>query len=203
MRFCVTIHNDEEHSFNYVIRLFTKAFNINHNMAFALAKRINALGKASIEVSDFESAEKLRCLLVAPGPDRLVKFSSGPLNVTIDQHENLDCIGRWTNQSFLPGAELQIQTEKEKLDTTPLAINGVGILFALLALALEHFFKIDIQMDALRTVSKCAAIVFFLWSAVVYMRPILKARRSREPFLLPFFEFIFVGTEIIYVIQFA
>ncbi len=203
MRYCVTIHNDEEHSYPYVIEVLSNELQIDEALAMAIAQRIDQHGSVSIEVLDQNAAEALQLRLRSHGPDHLLHNSGEPLKITLEQGEELPSVAWWNSQKDRPPSS-SFQSEALPIDYTPFVINAVGMAFALFTATVRVFLPGDSDSDVtFHTVGKCAAIVFILWSVIIYMRPIVKARRGDEPFPIPGLEFILIGIEIGLVISFA
>jgi ATP-dependent Clp protease adaptor protein ClpS len=83
--YAVIVHNDDLHTFQYVIETFTKVFGYPLGKGYALALEIHCSGRAIVWSGSLEVAELKRDQIRSAGPDfyaiRKVDF---PLGVTIE-----------------------------------------------------------------------------------------------------------------------
>ena len=83
--YAVIVHNDEEHSFQYVIDTFMKVFGYPLEKGYSLALQIHTEGKALVWSGAREVAELKRDQIRSAGPDfygeKKVEF---PLGVIIE-----------------------------------------------------------------------------------------------------------------------
>ena len=83
----VILHNDEEHSFDYVIGLLVKLFKHGRSAAEALTLQVHLKGRAIVFTTHRELAELKREQVLAYGPDPLMSTSKGPIGCTIEPAE--------------------------------------------------------------------------------------------------------------------
>ena len=83
--YAVIVHNDNDHTFDYVIELFQKVFGYSATKGFILAEQIHTEGRAVVWSGAKEVAELKRDQIRTGGPDfyaaRTVKY---PLGVSIE-----------------------------------------------------------------------------------------------------------------------
>jgi ATP-dependent Clp protease adaptor protein ClpS len=83
--YAVIVHNDDVHTFQYVIELLMKLFSYPLEKAFELTTQIHTLGKAIVWIGTLELAELKRDQIRGYGPDfYAVKKVEFPLGVTIE-----------------------------------------------------------------------------------------------------------------------
>jgi len=80
----VIIHNDEEHSFEYVIRMLQQLFGYSLEKAFLLTHKAHTTGRAIVCTTSLERAELKRDQIRAFGADPLMANSKGPVRATIE-----------------------------------------------------------------------------------------------------------------------
>lgn len=80
----VILLNDEEHSFDYVIKLLIKLFGHAQPVAEALTWKIHLNGRAVVLTTHRELAELKREQVLAYGPDPSMSISKGPLGCVIE-----------------------------------------------------------------------------------------------------------------------
>lgn len=83
--FRVVVHNDEEHSYEYVIDAFVKEIGLPRRGAIELAHEIDTTGRVSIPVADLPAAQALQERLFGYGPDPRLPGSRGSLAVSIEE----------------------------------------------------------------------------------------------------------------------
>lgn len=83
--YAILLHNDDEHTFQYVIELLMKLFAYPLEKAFVLTNQVHSLGKTIVWTGSLEVAELKRDQVLGFGPDfyatKKVEF---PLGVSIE-----------------------------------------------------------------------------------------------------------------------
>ena len=87
----VILHNDEEHSYPYVIAMIKDVFHKNMDQAKEITKQIDLIGVATVHTCEKEKAELFQEKVHAWGADDSMilsgKPSTGPIKCTIEQSE--------------------------------------------------------------------------------------------------------------------
>lgn len=83
----VVLINDEEHTYEYVIRMMQEIFSHNKEKAFKLAKTVDTDGRAVCITTHKELAELKRDQITAFGRDPLMAVSKGPMTAIIEPAE--------------------------------------------------------------------------------------------------------------------
>ena len=83
----VIVHNDEDHSYEYVIRAFMTELRMPRHGALELAQEVDQSGHVSIPVADLTAAQALQERLFSYGPDPLVRrrHSQASLMIAIEE----------------------------------------------------------------------------------------------------------------------
>ncbi|MFQ5731756.1 MAG: ATP-dependent Clp protease adaptor ClpS [Planctomycetaceae bacterium] len=83
--YAVIVHNDEEHTWEYVIEVLQRVCGHNTEQAYALTSQVHHAGKAAVWTGALEVAELKRDQIRGYGPDffaeQTVRF---PLGVTVE-----------------------------------------------------------------------------------------------------------------------
>ena len=83
--YAVIVHNDDEHTFQYVIEVLMKLFGYPLEKAFVLTNQVHVAGKSVVWTGALEVAELKRDQIRGFGPDHFaVKKVEYPLGVTIE-----------------------------------------------------------------------------------------------------------------------
>ncbi len=85
--FHVVLHNDDDHSFEYVIGMLQKLFGHPIEKGFQIADRVHQQDRAIVLTTTKEHAELKRDQIHAFGPDVLVAGCSGSMTATIEPAE--------------------------------------------------------------------------------------------------------------------
>ncbi len=83
-RYNVILWNDEEHSFEYVIRMMRKLFGYPMEKGQQIAEEVHLKGRAICLTTTREHAELKRDQIHAFGPDRVVAECQGAMWATIE-----------------------------------------------------------------------------------------------------------------------
>lgn len=83
-RYHVILWNDDDHSFEYVIRMMKELFGYPPEKGMTLAKEVDSSGKAVCLTTTMELAELKRDQITAYGRDRLVARCKGSMSATIE-----------------------------------------------------------------------------------------------------------------------
>ncbi len=80
----VILHNDDLHTYEYVIRMLMQLFGKTAERAFEHAKEVDITGVTIVETTSLERAELKRDQIKAFGKDPLLLSSSGSMYATIE-----------------------------------------------------------------------------------------------------------------------
>ncbi|HHM12994.1 MAG TPA: ATP-dependent Clp protease adaptor ClpS [Planctomycetaceae bacterium] len=83
-RYHVILWNDDDHSFEYVIRMMRKLFGYPLERGLQIAEEVHTKGRAICLTTTREHAELKRDQIHAFGPDRLVADCKGAMWATIE-----------------------------------------------------------------------------------------------------------------------
>jgi ATP-dependent Clp protease adaptor protein ClpS len=90
MTYRLVIHDDADHTFDYVIRLLQPVLGVSHREAFELAWKVHDEGRAHVGFLELESARQVRNLLLSAGPDRRLARSAASLTISIEEVKGQD-----------------------------------------------------------------------------------------------------------------
>ena len=83
----VILHNDDDHSYDYVIRMLKELFAYPEEKGFLMAKEVDTKGKVIVCTTSLERAELKRDQIHAFGPDPLIDRCQGSMTATIEPAE--------------------------------------------------------------------------------------------------------------------
>lgn len=83
--FQLVLLNDNTHSYDYVIRLLMDVFGMSVEKAFVLTRAVDQTGRAVVFVGDAAEVADRMSRVVAAGPDTLLRISTGPLQVLVEE----------------------------------------------------------------------------------------------------------------------
>lgn len=83
----VILHNDDSHSYDYVIHMLGVLFGKKQEECFKLAKEVDEHGIAIVDTTTLERAELKRDQIHAFGPDKAMKNSKGSMSATLEAAE--------------------------------------------------------------------------------------------------------------------
>ena len=83
----VILHNDDDHSFEYVIRMLKELFAHSEETGFKMAEEVHKTGKVIVCTTSMERAELKRDQIHAYGPDPLIPRCKGAMTSTIEAAE--------------------------------------------------------------------------------------------------------------------
>jgi ATP-dependent Clp protease adaptor protein ClpS len=83
-RYHVILWNDDDHSYEYVIRMMKELFAFTSEKGMELATEVDKSGKAICLTTTMEHAELKRDQIKAYGRDRLVARCKGSMSATIE-----------------------------------------------------------------------------------------------------------------------
>jgi ATP-dependent Clp protease adaptor protein ClpS len=83
----VILHNDDDHSFEYVIRMLKALFAHPEEKGFKMAEEVHKKGKVIVLTTSLEHAELKRDQIHAYGPDPLIARCQGSMTATIEPAE--------------------------------------------------------------------------------------------------------------------
>lgn len=83
----VILLNDDDHSYDYVIRMLKQLFGHPEPMGFKMAKEVDTSGRVIVDTTSLERAELKRDQIHAFGPDPLIPRCAGSMSATIEPAE--------------------------------------------------------------------------------------------------------------------
>ena len=86
-RYHVVLWNDDDHTFEYVVRMLKQLCGHPPETGFRLAKEVDATGRAVVLTTTKEHAELKRDQIHAFGADRLLARSKGSMSASIEAEE--------------------------------------------------------------------------------------------------------------------
>ena len=85
MAYRLVLHDDPDHTFQYVHRLLTEDLGLASEAAASLTLRVHAEGTASIEFADLAAAQAAQERVFSAGPDPLLSHSDGSLVASVEE----------------------------------------------------------------------------------------------------------------------
>ena len=83
----VILLNDDDHTYEYVIRMLAELFGHGQEKAFLMAKEVDNSGRVIVDTTTKERAELKRDQIHAFGADPLLARSQGSMSATIEPAE--------------------------------------------------------------------------------------------------------------------
>jgi ATP-dependent Clp protease adaptor protein ClpS len=83
----VILHNDDDHSFEYVILMLKDLFGYPEEKGFQMAEEVHTKGKVIVCTTSLERAELKRDQIHARGPDPRIERCAGSMTATIEPAE--------------------------------------------------------------------------------------------------------------------
>jgi len=83
----VILHNDDDHSFEYVIRMLKELFAHPEETGFKMAEEVHTKGRVIVCTTSLERAELKQEQIHAYGPDPLIARSAGSMSASIEPAE--------------------------------------------------------------------------------------------------------------------
>lgn len=83
----VILHNDDDHTYQYVITMLVQLFGKSPERAYQHAKEVDSAGVTIVETTTLERAELKRDQIRAYGRDPLLARSAGSMSATIEPAE--------------------------------------------------------------------------------------------------------------------
>ena len=83
----VILHNDDDHTFEYVIRMLKELFGHQEETGFLMAKEVHEKGRVIVCTTSMERAELKRDQIHAYGPDKLLARCKGSMSASIEPAE--------------------------------------------------------------------------------------------------------------------
>lgn len=80
----VILHNDDDHSYEYVIGMLRKLFGHPPERGFQMACEVDTKGRAIVLTTSLELAELKRDQIHAYGPDPLIPRCKGSMSASIE-----------------------------------------------------------------------------------------------------------------------
>lgn len=83
-RYNVILLNDDDHTYDYVIRMLGELFAHPPERAFLMAKEVDSTGRVIVDTTSLERAELKRDQIHAYGADPLLTRSAGSMSACIE-----------------------------------------------------------------------------------------------------------------------
>ncbi len=83
----VVLINDDDHTYDYVIRMLKELFGYPDEKGFQLAREVDTQGRVIVCTTSLERAELKRDQIHAYGPDPLIERCQGSMSATIEPAE--------------------------------------------------------------------------------------------------------------------
>ena len=83
----VVLLNDDDHSYDYVIRMLKELFALPEEKGFLLAKEVDTKGRVIVCTTSMERAELKREQIHGYGPDPLIPRCAGSMTAEIEPAE--------------------------------------------------------------------------------------------------------------------
>jgi ATP-dependent Clp protease adaptor protein ClpS len=83
----VILHNDDDHTFDYVIRMLKELFGHPEETGFLMACEVHEQGRVIVCTTSMERAELKRDQIHAYGPDKHLARSKGSMSASIEPAE--------------------------------------------------------------------------------------------------------------------
>lgn len=83
----VILHNDDDHSFDYVIAMMQKLFGHPREKGHLIAWQVHTQGRAIVDTTSKERAELKRDQIHAFGPDPFIPRCKGSMSASIEPAE--------------------------------------------------------------------------------------------------------------------
>ncbi|MBP7934246.1 MAG: ATP-dependent Clp protease adaptor ClpS [Phycisphaerae bacterium] len=80
----VILHDDDDHSYEYVIEMLGRLFGHSSARAFRMAAEVDTTGRVIVETTTLERAELKRDQIHAYGPDPRIRRCKGSMRATIE-----------------------------------------------------------------------------------------------------------------------
>ena len=82
--FSLTLLDDNDHTYQYVIGMLAAILGYGKEKAFAIAKMVDSNGEAVVETAEYASVLKHQRLIHSFGPDPNIKHSLGSMSAIIE-----------------------------------------------------------------------------------------------------------------------
>ena len=80
----VVLLDDNDHSFEYVIRMLNKVFGHSPEKGYRMAVEVDTTGRVIVTTTNLEQAELKRDQIQAFGPDPLIPRCKGSMSATVE-----------------------------------------------------------------------------------------------------------------------
>lgn len=80
----VVLHNDDDHSYEYVIVMLMHLFGHTEQKAFECAKEVDTTGRVIVDTTSQERAELKRDQIHAYGPDHRIPRCAGSMSASVE-----------------------------------------------------------------------------------------------------------------------
>ncbi|MCX7664995.1 MAG: ATP-dependent Clp protease adaptor ClpS [Gemmataceae bacterium] len=83
----VILHDDDDHTFEYVILMLNDLFGHSIELGFKMAEEVHRTGRVIVDTTSLERAELKRDQILGYGPDPRLERSKGSMHATIEPAE--------------------------------------------------------------------------------------------------------------------
>lgn len=83
----VILHDDNDHSYAYVIEMLVQLFGHSEEQAYQMAEEVDATGRVIVDTTTLERAEFKRDQIHAYGPDWRIPRCEGAMSASIEAAE--------------------------------------------------------------------------------------------------------------------
>lgn len=84
-RYHLVLHDDDQHTYAYVIEMLGSIFGYGPEKSFALASMVDTTGRAILETADLETVTRHQTGVHGYGADRRIPTSKGSMTATIEE----------------------------------------------------------------------------------------------------------------------
>jgi len=86
-RYHVILWDDNDHSYDYVIRMLQELFGHSHSKGYLLAREVDKVGRTICLTTTLEHAELKRDQIHSYGKDQRIRRSAGSMSCTLEPAE--------------------------------------------------------------------------------------------------------------------
>lgn len=80
----VVLHDDDDHSYEYVIEMLIKLFSHSNETAYRMAKEVDTAGRVIVETTSLERAELKRDQIHGYGADPRIDHCKGSMTASLE-----------------------------------------------------------------------------------------------------------------------
>jgi len=86
LNYKVVLFNDEEHTYDYVVEMLTRACKLSRAVAFRCAVEVDMTGKTIVFYGSRPDCERVCTQIAKFGPDHRLPHSMGSMNAEVQSH---------------------------------------------------------------------------------------------------------------------